>query len=97
MFYLKNGNQKMFIECDNVYACCPACETEHVVDLGDMVTDNGLDLYGTASYCPECSKKIAPMWEHDAEIQAFTGRFPGTDIHKVRDVVRSGLLHDLAI
>lgn len=39
---------------ENVFNQCPKCGAEVAVDLAEVVTENGLDLYGTAMYCDEC-------------------------------------------
>lgn len=58
MYYLKHGKRKIFIESDNVFTQCPRCRWEIQIDLADMVMDGQLDLYGTSTYCPQCSKKL---------------------------------------
>ncbi len=50
---------KAVITNENVFTICPECGAEHQVDLSDAVIDGQLDLYGTATYCPECSEKRA--------------------------------------
>lgn len=58
MHYLKNNGEALEIRHDNVYNLCPECGKECVVDLAEVVTENGLDLCGTAVYCPECNDEI---------------------------------------
>lgn len=41
---------------ENVFNQCPKCGAEVAVDLAEIVTDNGPDLFGTAIYCDECGK-----------------------------------------
>lgn len=43
---------------DNVFNQCPRCGMDVPVDLADIVTDDGLNLYGTAIYCDKCSASI---------------------------------------
>ena len=43
---------------ENVYCTCPKCGAEVRVDLADVVTEDGLDLYGTAIFCESCSKAV---------------------------------------
>lgn len=43
---------------ENVFNQCPKCGAEVTVDLAEIVTDNGLDLYGTAMYCDECGEAV---------------------------------------
>lgn len=39
---------------ENVFNPCPRCGAEVAVDLAEIVTDSGLDLFGTAMYCDKC-------------------------------------------
>lgn len=39
---------------ENVFNLCPRCGAEVAVDLAEIVTDSGLDLFGTAIYCDKC-------------------------------------------
>lgn len=43
---------------ENVFNRCPRCGAEVAVDLAEIVTDDGLDLYGTALYCDECARAV---------------------------------------
>lgn len=56
MFYLKHNGEKLEIRENNVFAVCPVCSKEHPVDLQEILHDGEGDLYGTAVYCPECSR-----------------------------------------
>lgn len=64
MFYVKekiNEAMEVRIEVgsDNVYGICPGCGDEVQVNLEDLsATDDGLDLYGMAVYCDDCTKKL---------------------------------------
>lgn len=44
------------IHDDNVFCTCPGCGCEVRVDLAELFSDRLGDLYGTAVYCPECSR-----------------------------------------
>lgn len=61
MFYVKTKiaegvTIRAEITGENVFTTCPGCGIEHQVDLAEMVDSRGgLDLYGTAVYCAECS------------------------------------------
>lgn len=100
MFYMKHNGEKLEIECDNVYNLCPKCGKECVVDLADVVTDGGLDLYGTASYCPECSAVVAEylrqMETAADEMVRIAARYK-VDRSLVEQIVRSGLERGLNI
>lgn len=41
---------------DNVFCTCPGCGCEVGIDLAELFSDGESDLYGTAVYCPECSR-----------------------------------------
>lgn len=43
---------------ENVFTRCPCCGDEISVDLAELFSDGECDLYGTAVYCDECSRKI---------------------------------------
>ena len=43
---------------ENVFTRCPGCEDEVSIDLAELFSDGESDLYGTAVYCDECSRKI---------------------------------------
>ena len=64
MFYVKekiNEVMEVRIEvgCDNVFGICPGCGDEVQVNLEDLSdADDGLDLYGMAVYCDDCTKKL---------------------------------------
>lgn len=63
MFYVKekiNGTVAVSVEIndENVFCTCPGCGCEVNVDLSEVFSDGEGDLYGTAIYCDECSKKI---------------------------------------
>lgn len=97
MFYLKDGGRKLPIECDNVFTVCPECGAEVAVDLADVVTEEGLDLYGLGVYCEACSDKIHPMWEHMDQLEAIAARYPATGLNQIKQIVKSGLLAGLPI
>ena len=44
------------IHDDNVFCTCPGCGCEAEVDLAEIFGGGDSDLYGTAVYCPECSR-----------------------------------------
>lgn len=64
MFYVKekiNEAMEVRIELgsDNVYGICPGCGDEVQVNLEDLsAADDGLDLYGMAVYCDDCTKEL---------------------------------------
>ena len=64
MFYVKekiNEAMEVRIEVgsDHVYGICPGCGDEVQVNLEDLsAADDGLDLYGMAVYCDDCTKKL---------------------------------------
>lgn len=91
MFYAKSGDIKIELNDENVFTICPNCGKEHMVDLIEVLQDEGASLYGTRVYCAECSARHLPMWERSQELEAIAARFPGTDITTVQNIVRSGL------
>lgn len=97
MFYLKDDGRKMPIECDNVFTVCPECGAEVTVDLADVVTEEGLDLYGLGVYCDACGDKIHPMWEHMDQLEAIAARYPETGLTQIQQHVKSGLLAGLPL
>ena len=63
MFYVKERLSdilKVTVEITdkNVFTRCPGCGNEVSVDLAELFSDGESDLYGTAVYCDECSRKI---------------------------------------
>jgi hypothetical protein len=63
MFYVKEkltGAVEVSIEIsdENVFTRCPGCGDEVSIDLAKLFSDGESDLYGTAVYCDECSRKI---------------------------------------
>ena len=64
MFYVKerlNDAVEVNVEItdENVFTRCPGCGDEVCVDLAELFGgDEDCDLYGTAVYCEECSRKI---------------------------------------
>lgn len=64
MFYVKekiNEAMEVRIEvgCDNVFGICPRCGDEVQINLEDLANaDDGLDLYGMAVYCDDCTKEL---------------------------------------
>lgn len=62
MFYVKekiSDSIEMTVEIhdDNVFCTCPGCGREVCIDLAELFSDGDGDIYGTAVYCLECSKK----------------------------------------
>lgn len=65
LFYVKtkiseNCEINTAISCDNVYTRCNECGEEFDVDLAnwaDLIKSAGIDCFGCAVYCEECSKK----------------------------------------
>ena len=63
MFYVKekvSDTMEVGIEIndENVFGVCPDCGGETNVDLEELAHANeGLDLFGCAVLCEECSKK----------------------------------------
>lgn len=45
------------IEDDNVFTHCPDCGREHAVDLVEIASGGDFDLYGSAVYCEDCTRK----------------------------------------
>jgi predicted RNA-binding Zn-ribbon protein involved in translation (DUF1610 family) len=63
MFYVKerlNDSLEISIEItdENVFCHCPMCGVEVMVYITEILGDGESDLFGTAIYCSECSKKI---------------------------------------
>lgn len=63
MFYVKEKLSdavavSIEITDENVFTRCPGCGDEVSVDLAELFSDGESDLYGTAVYCDECSRKI---------------------------------------
>ncbi len=63
MFYVKerlNDSMEISIEItdENVFCRCPMCGSEVSVDITEFLSDGESDLYGTAVFCDECSKKV---------------------------------------
>lgn len=63
MFYVKervNDSMEISIEItdENVFCHCPMCGSEVSVDISEILSDGESDLYGTAVFCDECSKKV---------------------------------------
>ena len=63
MFYTKervNDSMEISIEItdENVFCHCPMCGSEVSVDIGEILSDGESDLYSTAVFCDECSKKV---------------------------------------
>ena len=61
MFYVKqsiNDSLEIRVEIhdDNVFTTCPDCGVEICVDISVLFIDGESDLYGTAIFCPDCSK-----------------------------------------
>lgn len=63
MFYVKaklSDAVEVTVEItdENVFTRCHGCGDEVSVDLAELFSDGEGDLYGTAVYCEECSRKI---------------------------------------
>ena len=63
MFYVKEKlsdavEVSVEITDENVLTRCPGCGDEVGVDLAELFSDGESNLYGTAVYCDECSRKI---------------------------------------
>ena len=63
MFYVKEKlsdavEVTVEITDENVFTHCPGCGDEVIIDLAELFSDGESDLYGTAVYCEECSRKI---------------------------------------
>lgn len=61
MFHVKeriSDTAELTIELhdDNVFCSCPDCGREVCVNLAELFSDGEGDMYGTAVYCPECSR-----------------------------------------
>lgn len=61
MFYVKEKisptvDITVELHDDNVFCICPGCGCEVEIDLAKLLSDGESDLYGTAVYCPNCSK-----------------------------------------
>lgn len=64
MFYVKeqigeNTEIRIEITDENVFGRCPRCGAETRVFLDDVLKDEDADLYGTAVFCDECSRKLS--------------------------------------
>ncbi|CUH96376.1 hypothetical protein P22_2466 [Propionispora sp. 2/2-37] len=62
MFYIKTQINDAVdltaeIHDDNVFTRCPECGRELAIDLVELLQGGESDLYGTAVYCAECSRK----------------------------------------
>lgn len=62
MFYVKESLSDTLeistqITDENVFCHCPMCGSEVPVDIAEILSDGESDLFGTAIYCSECSKK----------------------------------------
>lgn len=63
MFYVKekigeNAEIRIDITDENVFCRCPKCGGETRVFLDEVLRDEDSDLYGTAVFCDECSRKM---------------------------------------
>jgi len=61
MFYVKEKLSDtveitLEIQDDNVFCTCPGCGCQVEINLAELFSDGEGDLYGTAVYCPECSR-----------------------------------------
>lgn len=68
MYYVKMElTEGVTIQADiteeNVFNRCPQCGAEVPVNLDEVVTGDGLDLYGSALCCDKCSKAIKDKQE----------------------------------
>lgn len=65
MFYLKTGNEKLWIEDTNTFTMCPVCGKEIQVSLEEAVMDGKLDLYGVSFCCEKCGKTVRERENND--------------------------------
>lgn len=70
MFYVKerlNDALEISIEIsdENVFCHCPMCGNEVLVDIAEILGDGESDLFSTAIFCSECSKKIRAGGRYD--------------------------------
>ena len=70
MFYVKERLSDTLeistqITDENVFCHCPMCGSEVSVDIAEILGDGESDLFGTAVYCSECSKKITVGGSYD--------------------------------
>lgn len=58
MFYMKDGNGN-FINLDGeFYYQCAGCGKMEEIDLVEMIQqDSDMDIYSTAIYCADCTRK----------------------------------------
>ena len=70
MFYVKERLSDTLeistqITDENVFCHCPICGSEVSVDIAEILSDGESDLFGTAIYCSECSKKTRVGGSYD--------------------------------
>lgn len=70
MFYVKERLSDTLeisiqITDENVFCYCPMCGSEVSVDIAEILNNGESDLFGTAIYCSECSKKIRVGGSYD--------------------------------
>lgn len=70
MFYVKAKIGEHTTICseiteENTFTVCPMCGNEHAVDLSEIFSGGDADLYSTAVYCHDCSRRRAA--EHRGE------------------------------
>ena len=60
MFFIKHHGKRVDLAEHEGYTYCPQCGKVHTVDLIEMAQElPDFDLFSTAVYCRECSKKNA--------------------------------------
>ena len=61
---------------ENVFTTCIDCGNEMPVDLGDMIVDGHLDLFGMGCRCEECSYKHAMKHRGEPWAEQMIADFP---------------------
>lgn len=56
-YFIRFKGRKVYLFEDNVRTNCPNCGREHIVDIVDVASTDGFDLYDSAAYCEECSRE----------------------------------------
>jgi len=56
---MRQANITTEITDENVFTQCPGCGSEVSIDLVELFSDGAGDLFGTAVYCADCTKKRA--------------------------------------
>ena len=60
MFYTKiqiadDAELITYLTDENVYATCPICGQETLVDISEIFKEEDTDLYGTSVFCDDCA------------------------------------------